>query len=131
MKTKKITLIIAIPILFFAVLFIACSSNKYSKEKFHSSKAIGDNLYREEYVIYSGNATTTDVNSVYITDSIHFRKFIGTEDYPYRIITAKKIGDVLHVQKKEEKFFSSLEISYDTIIQEYNINELIKEGKFE
>ena len=87
------------------LLFVACHSNKYSKKKFYSSKAIGDNLYREEYVIYEGNATTTSVNSVYITDSVLFRKFIETQDDPYRLITVKKIGDVLQVQKIEENFF--------------------------
>ena len=128
MEIKKITLIIAT-----VLLFVACTSNKYSKEKFYSSIEIGDNLYREEYVIYEGNATTTSVNSVYITDSIHFRKFIETEDFPYKIIIVKKIGDMLQVQKIEEKFFSLNlpKISYDTVIQEYSINELIKEGKFE
>ena len=118
----------------FVIVFCSCGENiDYSKDDHFSTEAIGDNLYREEYVIYAGNATTTSVNSVYITDSIHFRKFIGKEDFPYKIITVKKIGDVLHVQKKEEKFFSLnlVEISYDTVVQEYNINELIKEGKFE
>lgn len=59
------------------------SYSKYSKKNHTVTFILNKSLYVEKYKVLlgGGGATTCDVYSCYITDSINFRKYIGEEDY--------------------------------------------------
>jgi len=115
------------------VFFISCLSNKYSKEKHIRTWKVSNGLYAESFQTYTGNATTCDSYSYYITDSIHFRKFIGEENYDdEEIIWKIKDNTITTYKKLRNEDFKTFTFSYDsTQIGNYKIDELIKEGKFE
>ena len=139
------------PIVFFTILlllFNCCYYNysnynnypNYSKDNHRSTRKIGDNLYKETYTTYKGNATTTDSYTVYLTDSLTFRVYIGTvlDEGTEFIGTIQIDDDNVFVYKTEEKFDADFVNSKgairnrDTLEKKtYNIPALKKEGKFE
>ena len=134
--------------------------DKYSKDNHTVIFVLNDSLFVEKYTVYkSKHATTTDSYAYYITDSIYFRKFVGilldvcsermlweindsndavfylvSEKFPVGAIEA--MDSIEKTEKDPEKIIEKrraiLKYVYDTTeIGRYNIQELIKEGKFE
>jgi hypothetical protein len=56
-------------------------------------------LYREDYCAYGMGALGSDLNSVYLTDSVNFRLYIGTYDNNDEHIIPKCNGDNIVVEK--------------------------------
>ena len=112
------------------ILFSSCNEQiNYSKENHHSTYKIGDDIYREVYMLYSGGVFANDVYSVYITDSSSFRKYVGTSRNDQQRIITKLIDSNNIVVVKVEKKISN---KVDTLEKKiYNISTLQKEGKFE
>jgi len=137
MKKKKCYYSISVCLLF---VCFACNSShsytsKYSKKN-HQKTYIINSFYIEKYKIYSGGATTCDSYSYYITDSINFRKFIGTGDYCeerlfWDTINSKIIEVYMEYDNIEERKDTVLFFKDTTKIGEYNILELVEENKFE
>jgi len=120
-------------LLLFVLLFVSCSNQiNYSKENHAKTWVIGCGLYTESFKTYTGGATTSNSYSYYITDSIHFRKFIGQRRYDDERILWNKIDDRIVVHKITRDLTFRKGFTYDTIqIGNYKIDELVKEGKFE
>lgn len=70
---RKINVIL---ITLFFLFFLGCSSNR-SKKKFFISGLISKNLTVEKYIVGSWGALSAETYSVYLTDSINFRVFVG------------------------------------------------------
>ena len=131
-----------------------------SKENHIITFILNDSIFLEKHKIYeSKHATTTDSYSYYITDSIHFRKYVGTkfdegsekmrwiindsnEVMFYLVSENFPVGamdTMIFIEKTEkdpekiiEKRRSIMKFVYDTTkIGHYNIQDLIKEGKLE
>jgi hypothetical protein len=115
-------------------LCLACSS-KYSKENHIVTFILNDSLYVEKYKTYSGGVTTSDSYSFYITDSIHFRKYVVTEYYDDERIIWTKTDSTITVYKERSHYHfydNGNSVMYDTIqIGNYVIKYLVKEGIFE
>ena len=85
------------------VVFCSCVYKKEYKgtvsvNKYNSTKGCPIKLYREYYCTFSGYQTT-DLNSVYLTDSTNFRMKLGQYDTGDEWITTECKGDSLYVKK--------------------------------
>ncbi len=110
------------------IIFTQCS-NENSKEKHFSTIKICDKIYIETYIVFSSGAYGNDKHADYITDSINFRKFIGTEDTENEILFTQCQGDSLFVKKSSiNRENDSVKIIFKNI---YSKKQLIKEGKFD
>ena len=132
MKRNNIIIILLV-LLSGITLLTSCLSNKYSKEKHIYTHNIGNGLLIEKYQTYPGSATTSDSYSYYITDSIHFRKFIGERNYDDEEIVWKIADNAITVYKKLRNLdFKTGIVTFDSAqIGNYKIDKLIKDGKFE
>lgn len=119
-------------------LFNCCNlgNKKHSKNNHIATFKIGDNLYNEKFQIYFGGVYAGDSYIEYITDSINFRKYIGTYNDDEWMIY-KKNNQFIDVYKRNIKVVHSKQAPgfykvYDTSkIASYDINELIQEKKFD
>ena len=132
-------------IVFILFMCIACffNSSKYpeysnsSKDNHRVTFILTDSLYVEKYTVFSGGgATVSDSYSYYITDSISFRKHIGTEySSVNRIFWNIKNNNEVEFNFEYSTFEKVNGIPkniYDTTeIRSYNILALKKEGRFE
>ena len=107
----------------------------YSKDNHIVTFILNDSLYVEKYTVFSGGgATVCDSYSYYITDSINFRKYIGSKHNSgdrifWNIKNHNEIEFYLEYTVLDEindKLFDDT-----TKIGSYYIPDLIKEGKFE
>ena len=140
------------------ILYSACTSRssvKYSKVNHRSTFTIDSSLYLERYTLPIEGMMTTASISCYITDSVHFRKFITTIDEYEKIIwKIRKPNEITfylitshrelpgnsirrntttfeEVLDRERKLLDNSTWLDTTEIVSYNIQELIREGKFE
>lgn len=118
---------IFVHLLFFAgILIISCTS-KYSREQYEGTGIIDSNLYRERFLVYSGGALANNSYSFYLTDSIKFRKYIGTvyfddEQLFCSVLDSNRIL-VFRAKRNNEN---------DTLDKKiYLLSELRKEGNFD
>jgi len=137
---------------------VACSS-KHPKKNHRVTFILNDSLFVEKFKVFSGSTTTSDSYSYYFTDSLHFRKYIGTEDnnneqhifwdymnhsneIKFYIATRdleqgamEMLDNIDKTEKKPDralKKMSAIKIVSDTTkIGDYYIQDLVKEGKFE
>lgn len=115
------------------------ASSKPSKDNHRRTFALNDSLYVEMYQTYAGNDTTTGSYTYYITDSVHFRKYIGRDDHHHERIfwTAKNPNEVLIYLIRSKADPEALKkdilvmVKDTTMIRNYYIPDLIKGGKFE
>ena len=103
------------------------SCSKYSKKKHVTTLKISENLYNEVFKVYSGGVFASDSYSNYITDSIFFRKYVGTRYYDDEEIYCDILnGDIVRVSKVSRMSTGdTIEVKY------YYVAELKKEGRFE
>jgi hypothetical protein len=102
--------------------------NLRKKDNHVDSVKIGDNLFCEYYNVFSQGAFGTGLETVYLTDSLNFRKYIDVCDEGYEYIWNNVISNsILHLYKVRIE-----NNKVDTLwTREYNISQLKKEGKFE
>nr|WP_067062775.1 hypothetical protein [Mucilaginibacter sp. L294] len=87
-----------------AVIAIQCFGCKkeykstVAVNKYNNSNGCPVKLYREYYCTFSGYLTT-DLNSVYLTDSTNFRMNLGQYDTGNEWIATECKGDSLYVKK--------------------------------
>jgi hypothetical protein len=110
------------------ISFVGCSSER-NKNRHFSTTEICNKIYVERYIIFSSGAYGGDVHAKYLTDSINFRVYIGTEDTETENLFTLCKGDSLIV----EKSFMSKGINSSKIISSklYSKKVLVKEGKFD
>ena len=131
MKSFTYTAII-LPSLILSLICMSCGYGDCGDNNHTRTDSISRNIYAEWYRCFCGGATTTDVEYVYLTDSTSFRKYVGSDDYPYEILILKSRNDsIVDVyQKKEVGVY--YELRYKTkLMKSYNINELKKKNKFD
>ncbi|MBK0381264.1 hypothetical protein [Mucilaginibacter segetis] len=99
--------------------------------KYNNDKACPIRLYREYFLVYS-SYMATDVNSVYLTDSLSFRLYLGIYDVDGEHIDTKCEGDTLVVTKKERTSDRS-EWNFERITERktYSLKQLRCNGLFE
>lgn len=111
--------------------FAACSSyDEYSKKEFLFSDSIGNQLYTESYRVAS-YGVRGDVYSVYVTDSVYFRKFIAVyydnESFEFTIDN----DHILVIKLEETGGINNLTFPSPTQEYKFPLNSLKNEGKFE
>jgi len=106
------------------LLVILSCSNKYSKSEHIATIQIGPNLYNEVYKVYSGGVFASDSYSNYITDSVNFRKYVGTRYYDDEEIycSLSDSNTVLVVKLSKVNTADTIEKKF------YKINKLITDG---
>ena len=110
-------------------VFITSSCvNKYSKDNFVGTQELKETIYRERFQIHSGGVFAGDSYSDYLTDSVNFRKYVGTAYHDNEmLIYALSSDTVVDVYKITWNFSNN-----DTLkIASYNFNDLIRLGKFD
>jgi hypothetical protein len=107
------------------VTLISCQDINYSKDKHLNTIEISANLYKERYIIYNGGVTGGSVCSVYLTDSVKYRKYVGKHMDYEKILTTLISEDLVLVYKIESDSYKVLDAKI------YDINNLKKEGNFE
>ncbi len=84
-------------------------------------------LYLESYCVHGSGALGGDLYSSYLTDSINFRKYVGTYDDGEEMITAKCLGDNVVVMKTTQTGFYSKKTSSQT----FNLKQLTDQYAFD
>lgn len=109
------------------LVVISSCSTKYSKSEHIATIQIGPNLYNEVYKVYSGGVFASDSYSNYITDSVNFRKYVGTRYYDDEEIYCNLIDSntVLVVKRSKSNTADTIEKKF------YKINKLIADGEFD
>ena len=107
-----------------AFMITSCTS-QYSKKDHVNTIKIVDGLYLEIFKTSGGGVFASDTYSNYLTDSLHFRKFIGVEhdndQIRFSILNNKKIC----IYRVERQNNDTLETKV------YNVSELKEECTFE
>jgi hypothetical protein len=113
-------------IIYNGLLFTSCSS-KYSKEYHVGTGLIDTNLYRERFLVYSGGALANSSYSIYLTDSLNFRKYLGTVHYDDEqlFIKVSDSNEILVYRAKRNNENDTLEKKI------YLLSDLKKGGKFD
>lgn len=80
------------------ILFISCNDN-YSRKDHKYTTKLKQGLFVETFTVFGSGAFGTDKVSDYLTDSILFRKYIGSfyegvENYYYKVS-----NDTIYVEK--------------------------------
>lgn len=113
-------------ILFFCIVILSCDNHK-NKVNHTSTKSICNNLYVERYLPYIGGVFDGNTRSCYVTDSVNFRKFIGTYDDKERFRFSFD-QDTIYAHKITYRNWAN----GDTIeIYKYSLKDLKKEGIME
>lgn len=115
--------------LFFIILVALFGCNNRSKKNLISTFKKGDSLYIEDYRAgLIGNLTAQ-----YLTDSVHFRVYLGTFDDENGYIYCKVNGDNIYVEQREHGKGSSPQWDTLKVISRktLNIKDLKKQHKFE
>ena len=89
-------------VLFFSFLQ-GCIDDR-SKEHYKATDKIGDHLFVEVFTPFGGGAFGGDRVSEYLTDSISFRKYIGTFVDSDAGISYKVVNDTLYIEKYSSAF---------------------------
>jgi len=112
-------------IIVFSFLVQSCDS-KYSKKNHISTLQVNKHLFYEIYKITSGGTLASDTYSDYLTDSVNFRKYVGTVYYDdeqnrYKLIDSNTV------------LVYRLNIRNNDTLEKkiYIISDLKKEGKFD
>lgn len=111
----------------FVFSLLGCTSDR-SKKRFNMTYKEDDHLFVEVFTIFGSGAFGGDRLSEYLTDSLTFRKYIGTFDDNAEAISYKVIKDSVFIEKY------SLPGRRDTVVSEkqmYNLNLLKREHLFE
>jgi len=113
-------------IIVFSFLVQSCDS-KYSKKNHISTLQVDKHLFYEIYKITSGGTLASDTYSDYLTDSVNFRKYVGTVYYDdeqnrYKLIDSNIVLVYrLNIRNKNDTLEKKI----------YIISDLKKEGKFD
>jgi hypothetical protein len=125
---SKIFIVTIILFLVFLVYFLF-RDNTYSKDEPMSSKEIAKSgIYREVYRVYGGGVYGGDVRTVYLTDSLTFRKYVGKmfdhEQIVMKCINRNQIA-VLKLDLDKEPPRNVIDSTV------YSLSDLKKESKWE
>jgi amino acid transporter len=93
----------------------------------HQINKPSQRLYLEAYCVHGSGALGSDLCSSYLTDSLNFRKYVGTYDDGEEIISADYKGDSIRVVKISEPRFDSKK----TASQIFSLKQLIKQHSFD
>jgi hypothetical protein len=105
-----------------SIILFSCN-DKYSRKSHNRTTEIKKGLFVETFTVFGSGAFGTDLVTQYLTDSISFRKYIGTFDEGVEYYFYKTSGDTIHIEKyksgqniepkkllwKEQLFFSELQ----------------------
>jgi hypothetical protein len=117
-------------IMFIHFILIGCINDK-SKSDYRNTDTFLTcrNLYIETFHVYKGGALVGDITSFYLTDSVNFRKFIGTCDDDQREwYNYDCNGDSVYIEKIKEKHSSTEKV---IVRKSYDLKKLRREHKFE
>lgn len=84
-------------------------------------------IYLESYCVHGSGALGSDLYSSYLTDSLSFRKYVGTYDDGEEIISAKYRGDSIIVTKT----ILTSPYSKKTSTQIFSLKQLVKQHSFD
>jgi hypothetical protein len=104
-----------------------CTADR-SKRHYKTTYKNGDHLFVEVFTIFGSGAFGGDRLSEYLTDSISFRKYVGTFDDNAEAISYKMVIDSIYIEKYSLPGRNTNLVSEK---QTYNINSLKKENRFE
>jgi hypothetical protein len=111
------------------ILFQSCTNN-YRKDNHIATFEIDEGVYNEKFQVFSGGVFAGDSYSQYITDSISFRKYIGTIYHDDEKMYCEMLStDIVKVYSVRLPFLDNPGDTFD--IKYYSLFELQKEGRFD
>ena len=109
------------------IFCFACRSDR-SKSKLENVTPLCDKrLYTESYMIFNNGALGGDRISAYLTDSINFRKYIGTFDNADHFYFFECHGDSVNVYYVKQHSPNNIILS----TKAYSISNLKKDSQFD
>lgn len=93
MKYSIILLLVTI-----SISIVMCTNGRNKKHHKDTTKLI-EQLYVETYTDFGSGAFGTDIVSDYLTDSISFRKYVGTFDEGPEYYYYNILGDTIYIEK--------------------------------
>jgi hypothetical protein len=81
-------------------MFLSCNNNRSKKNLDFTTKVCDEKLFVEVYKIFESGALGGDRVSSYLTDSINFRKYLGTYDDAKESIATECNGDSVNVYRQ-------------------------------
>lgn len=81
-----------------SILSVSCQ-DKYSRKSHNRTTELQKELFVESFTIFGSGAYGTDIVTQYLTDSLKFRKYIGTFDEGNEFYFYKISGDTVNVEK--------------------------------
>lgn len=79
-------------------LFFSCY-DKHSRKSHKRTTELQTNLFVETYTVFGSGALGTDMVTQYLTDSTHFRFYVGTFDEGLEFYYYKISGDTVSIEK--------------------------------
>ncbi len=114
-------------LILFCIIFAYSCDSKFSKSNHLNTLKIDNHLFFEIYKITSGGVLASDTYSYYLTDSVTFRKYVGTIYYDDEHLYFKPL-DSNHVLIYKAKRKNMNEVIEEKV---YVLSELQKEKKFD
>jgi len=115
-------------ILFFSSLLLGCRSDRSKKAYDSTTPVCGNNLFVETFTIFGVGAFGGDRVSEYLTDSTHFRMYIGTFDNAHGGYSYQCYDDSIKISKVVDDTAAHRIVSSVRI---YSISELRKSNEFD
>ncbi|HTK21918.1 MAG TPA: hypothetical protein VL442_20515 [Mucilaginibacter sp.] len=126
--------VLAVAIVFFLPSHYRSKQHYLGSGILYNSKTnnCGYNLYTEYYNVYDQGAWGTGLNSMYLTDSVNFRKYLGVYDDGYEHIDISCKGDSIIVTKTSSEFISP-QWSNPKLLERksYSLSKLKKDHDFD
>ena len=128
MRKKGCIIIVVFIAAIISFLIIRPYYAKYSKKEHIGTFQLSEHLFREAYLITAGGVLASDTYSAYLTDSVSFRKYIGTIYSDHEQLYTELL-DSNHILV----YRGSRRDRSDTIGNKkiYELSELKNAGKFE
>lgn len=111
------------------VLLMGCKSDRSKSHPDGTQPLCNGKLFYESYIIVGGGAWGGDRVSAYITDSVNFRKYLGTYDNANAAISVVCKGDsVFAYNRKRDDLSNKLKI---VSITGYDLERLKSDKQFD
>jgi hypothetical protein len=88
-------LVLGLPIM----LLVGSCTNLRSKKHHFDTITPCDGIYIEKFTVFSGGAYSAEVYSDYLTDSVTFRKYVGSHNDEQKFIYDCRENNLIHVEK--------------------------------
>ncbi|MCW3465856.1 hypothetical protein [Chitinophaga nivalis] len=127
MHIRKPIYLAGISLMVLTMLSITCRNDRSKAHYALTVKVCDKPLYVEMFTVFGSGAFGSDIMGQYLTDSSHFRMFVGTFDNGDEYYAYRCKGDSVIITKTKESPVGNKVLQ----IRAYNLLDLKRHGLFE